>query len=98
MNADTARSGRDAHRLSMQGRTHMEVSGVTDVVSFDEEMIVLSTECGTMTVEGGSLHIHVLSIDQGIVSLDGRVDSIAYFESNASEKDAKSGFFGRLFR
>jgi hypothetical protein len=51
-----------------------------------------------MTVEGSSLHIHVLSMEEGIVSMDGRVDSIVYYDSEEDETNAKAGFFARLFR
>jgi hypothetical protein len=40
--------------------------------------VILETVCGNMTVEGASLHIHVLSIEEGVVTMDGRVDSIQY--------------------
>ena len=59
---------------------------------------MLDTACGGLSVEGSSLHIHVLSIEQGIVTMDGRIDSVSYYERESAEKDGKNGFFGRLFR
>ena len=60
--------------------------------------VILQTVCGTMTVEGSSLHIHVLSMEEGIVTLDGKVYSIAYEESDEGDGNSKSNFFGKLFR
>ena len=97
MNTDTAKGNRTAHQITLLGRASMEVRGVTDVVSFDEESVTLRTLCGNLSVEGASLHIHVLSIEQGIVTLDGKVDSITYYEMTDSES-GKGGFFGKLFR
>ncbi len=98
MNAETVKSGVGEHRISMTDRASLEVRGVTDVISFDEQAVVLNTVCGTMTVEGAALHIHVLSMEEGIVAMDGRVDTIGYYDTEGSEKNGKSGFFGKLFR
>lgn len=98
MNTETTKSNRSAHRVEMKSRESMEVQGVTDVISFDEQAVVLSTVCGNMEIDGSSLHIHVLSMEQGIVTMDGRIDSITYYEQNSEEKNGKGGFFGKLFR
>ena len=98
MNAEAAKLNRAEHRITMQERESLEVHGVTDVISFDEQMVVLHTVCGTMEIDGASLHIHVLNIEQGIVTMDGRIDSISYYETGNSEKDEKNSFFSKLFR
>ena len=97
MNTETAKGNRSAHKLTLQSRESMEVQGVTDVISFDEESVTLRTLCGTLSVEGASLHIHVLSIEQGIVTLDGKIDSVIYYDT-ADAESGKGGFFGKLFR
>ena len=51
-----------------------------------------------MTVEGSSLHIHVLSMEEGIVALDGRVEAISYEDTEESDTASRNRFFGRLFR
>ena len=76
----------------------MEISGVTDVISFDERSVVLNTVCGNMAVDGASLHIHVLSMEQGLVTMDGKIDSVTYYEQDHDESNIKRGFFGKLFR
>ena len=81
----------------MQARESLEIRGVTDVNSFDEEIVILETICGSMTIEGKKLHVHVLDMEHGIVTLDGKIDAITYFEAE-TKKDGKSGLFGRLFR
>ena len=89
---------RPVHTVTMAGREKMEVHGVTDVISFDEQTVTLSTACGNMEIGGASLHIHVLSMEQGIVTMDGRIDSITYYEARSDEKNGRSGFFSKLFR
>jgi hypothetical protein len=51
-----------------------------------------------MEVEGNALHVHVLNLADGVVSLDGTVDSIRYYETFQNEKDGKNRFFSKLFR
>ena len=86
------------HQISLKNRDTMEVSGVTDVISFDEQSVILSTICGNMEIDGSSLHIHVLSMEQGVVTMDGRIDSVTYYDQEPEEKDGKRGFFGKIFR
>ena len=86
------------HQISLKNRDTMEVSGVTDVISFDEQSVILSTICGNMEIDGSSLHIHVLSMEQGVVTMDGRIDSVTYYDQESEEKDGKRGFFGKIFR
>ena len=83
------------HSLSLTGRQTMEVRGVTDVISFDEQTVILSTVCGNLEINGSSLHIHVLSIEEGVVTMDGRIDSLSYYEVPTDEK---GGFFSKIFR
>ncbi len=87
-----------AQTLVLRDRKLLEVRGVTDVVRFDEESVVLSTSCGTLTVEGASLHVQVLNLEQGTVTVEGRVDSMLYFDPEPAGKGERGGLFGKLFR
>ena len=98
MSADTAKGNCMTHQMSLKNRESMEVSGVTDVISFDEQSVILSTTCGNIEIGGASLHIHVLSMEQGVVSMDGRIDSVTYYEQESSDTEGKRGLFAKLFR
>ena len=98
MSAEAAKTNLEAHRVIVEERGRMEVRGVTDVISFDDQAVLLKTLCGEMCVEGASLHINVLSLEQGLVTMDGQVDSIAYYDSQVSDKAQKRGFMSKLFR
>lgn len=82
-----------AHKLSLDGRGRLNVSGVSDIESFDEQMVVLLTSRGTLVVRGEQLHLEMLSLEGGEVRLEGQVDSLIY-ETDHHE----GGFFSRLFR
>lgn len=95
MNAEAVRNVGAEHTLVLKGRGTLEITGVTEVVSFDEQSVVLETRCGGLEIVGNALHIRDLNLDRGAVALDGRVDQILYDEPTV-EKDGKKGFFGRL--
>ena len=98
MNTEAAKKSAAAHRVTVQSRNAMEVYGVTDVTSFDEQSVMLETVCGALTVEGDGLHIQVLDLEQGVVTLNGRVDTLLYETAEQNGKHASGGFFGKLFR
>ena len=81
-----------AHRVELDGRERLIVSGVDDVDRFDENEIVMTTGEGALVVTGENLHIGKLSIDGGELHVDGRIDSVA-FEDVAT---GRGGFLSRL--
>ena len=82
-----------AHKLTLDGRGHLSVSGVSDVESFDEQTIVMETSGGTLVVNGEELSISRLSTDQGDVNVQGRIDALHYEESRP-----RLSLWARLFR
>ena len=89
-----SKQDRIPHAVLLSERSHMQISGVSEVISFDEASVSLSTVRGGMTIEGRDLHITTLNIDRGEVELDGTVDAVFY----TGERAERSGFLGRLFR
>ena len=71
------------HRVELDGRGHLLVSGVEDVERFDETGIVMSTSAGTLIVTGQGLHIGKLSLDGGELHVDGRIEALTYEEQQA---------------
>jgi len=72
---------RSSHIIEMHDRASLTISGVSDVISFDETGIVLATECGVLSIDGKDLHIVTLNVDNGNVAITGTVDGIIYPES-----------------
>ncbi len=81
------------HSLHLENRAKLQVTGVREVESFDEETVVLHTPRGVLVIRGEGLHLQTLSIDGGNVIVDGSVQSLSYEEAQKS-----GGFFARLFR
>lgn len=97
------RPGRDntsrqntGHKLVMEGRTRVELTGVTEVISFNTEEVHLETNQGALRFGGEDLHVKRLTLERGEVILEGHINEISYYES-AHSKPAGS-FVRRLFR
>ena len=82
------------HRLELEGREKLTVSGVEDVERFDETSIILSTCAGTMVVTGENLHIGKLSLDGGELHVDGQIDTVTYEDQIQRRTSMFSRFFG----
>lgn len=89
------RSGQ--HRLVIENREHLEITGVLHVDSFDDEEIIMETELGLLAVRGEKMHIKHLNLDEGEISIDGFLLELAYAENKQTRERGKS-FLERLFR
>ncbi len=82
----------------MVDRSTLEVSGVLNVESFDSEEFLLETSCGFLSIHGQNLHIKNLSLDQGLVAIEGAVSDMEYIDEGHSAGDKTKGIFGKLFK
>lgn len=83
------------HEISVNMRRKMELSGVSEVISFDDESANFRTVCGDMCVEGKGIRIGVLDTERGVVTLEGRIDAIIYSDD---EEPRRQGLFGKLLK
>ena len=83
------------HRLTMQNRSTIQVTGVSDVIAYDPGEIILETSAGLLLIKGAELHMNHLSLEKGETGVDGRVDSLTYSEPMAVQgrPEAFSGGF-----
>ena len=81
-----------AHSINMEDRTKLNVTGVEDVESFDENVIVMNTSRGDLIVRGSGLHIGKISLDVGQLSVDGSISELSY-----EDKAPSGGFWQKLF-
>lgn len=88
---------RRPHKLELSNRATGSVTGVQDVVSFDENQIILDTDMGLLTIKGKSLHVNRLTLEKGEVDLEGNFDSMAY-SSNDNYRKSGESLFSRLFK
>lgn len=80
------------HKLTLTERKNMTMTGVTEVVSFEESMVVLRTSLGLLTVQGQELKLKTLSLEGGQVAVDGQISALVY------EEPREGGLWQRLWR
>lgn len=85
------------HRLMLDNRSSGTVTGIREVMSFDENQVVLDTDLGLLTIKGKDLHVSRLTLEKGEVDLNGAIDSLGY-SSNESLRKAGESMFSRLFK
>ena len=83
--------------LILENRQELSISGVIDVLSFDDQVVIVETELGLLTVKGENLRINKLSIDTSEVIVEGDISSLTYSDNKSSENN-KSSFLGKIFR
>ena len=81
------------HKLTLNERSNLTMSGVTEVVSFDDAAVILHTDAGTLLVQGKELNLKTLQPEGGQVIVDGRITALSYEEPRPS-----GSFWRRLFR
>lgn len=74
------------HSFSVSSRSSMQLTGVNEVMSFDETLILLKTVCGNMTISGKDMHVQSLEVEAGNVILTGQIDSVVYSKAGLHGK------------
>ncbi len=83
------------HNLIIEDRKKINISGVEEVQSFDDESVVLLTTMGELTIRGSDIKIGKLSTESGDLSITGNIRAISYTDD---DYDSERGFFSRIFR
>ncbi len=85
------------HKVTMNNRRNVGITGVNDVLSFDVKEVLLETELGMLMMKGADLHISRLSLEKGEVDVEGKIDSLTYSEHDSFAKKSES-ILGKLFK
>lgn len=80
------------HSLTLKNRKSLSITGVTEVISVEEEAVAVKTGLGTLVIQGRGLKIRTLSPEGGRVEVDGTVTAISYEEPRRT-----GGALRRLF-
>ena len=83
---DTAK--KEPHVITLIDRSNLTVSGVIDVINFDEHLVEATTTCGEMVIDGDELKISALDIDKGEITLSGKIFGIYYSEKKNKKSQA----------
>ncbi len=82
--------------LVLENREKLSVSGVLDVLSFDDQVVIIETELGLLTIKGEDLRINKLSIDTSEVVVEGDIFSMNYSEKEMEKKGGS--ILGKIFK
>ena len=82
--------------LILENRKKLSISGVLDVLSFDDQVVMIETELGLLTIKGENLKINKLSLDTSEVIVEGEISYIAYSEKE--QERGKGTFLGKIFK
>lgn len=80
------------HKLTLNERRQLSMTGISEVVSFDDTAVVLRTQLGTLNIHGKDLQLKTLSLEGGQVAVDGTISALIYEEPRQS-----GGWMRRLF-
>lgn len=81
-----------SHKLTLNDRKKLTMTGVTEVISFDETVVMLKTQLGTLIIQGAGLQLKELSPQGGQMAVEGTVSALSY-----EEPRDRGGWARRLF-
>lgn len=79
------------HGLTLKSRKSLSISGVSEVLSVEEDGVALKTSLGILVIHGQGLKIRTLCPEGGRIEMDGTVTALIY------EEPRRGGFLSRLF-
>ncbi len=83
------------HNLTMENRGKITLTGIKDIHSFDDELVLVETELGILTIKGTDLKMNKLNLENSDLSIDGKIIALIYSES---EIEKKNKMFGKIFK
>ncbi len=83
------------HSLIMENRSKITLTGVKDIHSFDEELVLVETELGILTIKGLNLKMNKLNLDNSELNVEGKIIALIYTES---EIEKKNKMFSKIFK
>ncbi len=86
-----------SHRIIMEDRRQADITGVRDLLIFDETEVVVETAAGILNVRGGGLHMSNLNLEKVLIGLEGDIREFFYDEAPGIGNKGKGGL-GRFFK
>ena len=86
-------TGKGLHMVTVEDCRRVVATGVSEVMSFDEQQVVMDTDHGVLTVEGSGLHVEKLSLDIGELAIAGTITALYY----TRQKQSRGSLWSKLF-
>lgn len=96
---DTLKKNNTFQNLFLENREKLNVTGILDVLSFDDQIIIAETDLGLLTIKGENLKINKLSLDTSDFIVEGYISSLSYSNSTATSAGKKGqSILGKIFK
>ncbi|MBR2705376.1 MAG: sporulation protein YabP [Clostridia bacterium] len=82
--------------LILESREKLNISGVIDVLSFDDTLVIVQTHLGILTIKGEDLRISKLNTDSEEVIVVGEISTMSYSDKSLDKKE--NSFLGKIFK
>ena len=98
MNTENKQLESKQHTVSISNRQGAQLSGIIEVIRFDENEVLLETVFGTLSIDGEGLSLSDWNAERGFAALAGRIDAITYFDKKQEDSKAHSGLFCKFLK
>lgn len=78
----------ESHDVKLEGRKKLELTGVIEVVNFNEENVILETSTGGLLIKGSNMKVNVLNVENGDMCIDGFINSLTYVSKDKTKKES----------
>ena len=82
--------------IILENRNRLNITGVEDVLSYDEQTITALTTLGLLIIKGNNLHLNQFSLDTTELSVEGDIVSLQYNDKQTSRKG--ENLFTKIFK
>lgn len=83
--------------LILENKEKLTVTGVEDVLSFDDQIVIINTQLGLLTIKGDDLRINKLNLDSSEVVIEGEIFNLGYSDNDIGKKNGTS-ILGKIFK
>ncbi|MBR6524346.1 MAG: sporulation protein YabP [Clostridia bacterium] len=74
------------HNLTLEARQKAALSGVKEVIAFDDGQVILQTDAGEITLTGQGMHVTRLMLTEGELTVEGSIDGIFYTDKKEKKR------------
>ena len=83
------------HNLILNCREKLSITGVKEIINFDDKAVNIKTVCGELSIDGENIQINVLNVEKGELEISGKFNGINYFDLYESDKKT---LLSRIFK
>ena len=79
----------------LENRKKLTLTGIKDVLSFDDEIVIVESELGLLNIKGADLRVNKISVETGDVIVEWTIRAIEYSDKDLSPKQ---GLMSKIFK